>query len=280
MAWYPGARKMELQPESDSQQAIRPTQLIYHSIAAPWTPQRTYEYWRDSTNLESHFGLGYDGILAQYIGTETRADANYKANRRADGTGAISMESASNNDHSDPWTPAQVEALIRLGVWAHHQHDIPLRLCKTASDPGYGYHCLHPDWAVSGTACPGSARIRQFREVIFPAIVARASGASADPTTPAPDPAPAEEALMTPEERVWMDSWFGQLNAMAWGAKNDLAAQAATIAALVKVVAADQDLDETAVAVAVEKAVAKALRENAVSVDVTVNDKTTPTPKG
>ena len=60
MAWYPSATKMELQPESDTQPAIRPTQFIMHSIVAPWTPRRTYEYWQNS-NLESHFGLGYDG---------------------------------------------------------------------------------------------------------------------------------------------------------------------------------------------------------------------------
>lgn len=272
MAWYPGAQKMELQPESDNQAAIRPTQLIYHSIAAPWTPLRTYEYWRDSTNLESHFGLGYDGVLAQYIGTETKADANYRANLRPDGTGAISMESASNDNHSDPWTAAQVETLIRLGVWAHHQHGIPLRICRSAADPGYGYHRLHADWAISGTDCPGDARVKQFREVIFPAIVARATGTQ--PTTPT-TPAPAEEALMTPEERSWMDAWFGQLNAMAWGQKNDTAALSGAVAALTKLVADNNDLDETAVAAAVEQAVAKALRENTVDVDVTVHDKTT-----
>jgi hypothetical protein len=88
MAWFPAAERMELQPESDSQPAIVPTQLILHSIAAPWTPQRIFEYWRDSTNLESHFGLGYDGAIAQYVGTQTRADANMYANRRPDGTGA------------------------------------------------------------------------------------------------------------------------------------------------------------------------------------------------
>ncbi len=76
MAWYPRAKKYELQPESDAQPAIRPTQFIVHSIIAPWTAKRTYEYWRDSTNLESHFGLGYEGDLGQFIGTETRADAN------------------------------------------------------------------------------------------------------------------------------------------------------------------------------------------------------------
>ncbi len=48
MAWYPAATRMELQPESDAQPAIRPTQFILHSIAAPWTARRMYEYWRGS----------------------------------------------------------------------------------------------------------------------------------------------------------------------------------------------------------------------------------------
>jgi hypothetical protein len=175
MAWYSGATRYELQPESDSQPAIRPTQFIVHSIIAPWTAKRTYEYWRDSTNLESHFGLGYEGDLGQFIGTETRADANAAANRRPDGTGAISIETASNLKGSDPWTDTQVEQLIRLGVWVHQHHGVPLRICRTADDPGFGYHRLHAAWAVSGTACPGDARVQQFREVVFPGIVARAT---------------------------------------------------------------------------------------------------------
>jgi hypothetical protein len=180
MAWYPAAEKMELQPESDSQPAIRPTQFIVHSIVAPWTPQRTYEYWRDSTNLESHFGLGYDGSLGQFIGTQTRADANAAANLRADGTGAVSLESASNLQASDPWTPAQVEALIKLGVWLHQEHGIPLRICRTADDPGFGYHRLFDAWNPSAHSCPGDARVKQFREAVFPGIVARATGTTTE----------------------------------------------------------------------------------------------------
>lgn len=183
MAWYPGARKLELQPESDSQPAIRPTQFIVHSIVAPWDEVRTYEYWRDSTNLESHFGLDYDGSMGQYIGTETRADANYRANRRADGTGAVSIETASNTKASDAWTPEQTEALIKLGVWLHKTHGIPLRICRTHDDPGFGYHSLHGPWSVSGTACPGPARIKQFRDYVFPQIVARATGQEEDDMT-------------------------------------------------------------------------------------------------
>lgn len=178
MAWYPGAIKMELQPESDGQAAIRPTQFIVHSIVAPWTAKRVYEYWRDSTNLESHFGVDYEGDVGQYIGTETRADANAGANRRADGTGAVSAETASNLQGSDPWNDKQVEDLIAIGVWLHHEHGIPLRICRTHDDPGYGYHSMFPQWSTSGTACPGAARIKQFKEVVFPGIVARATGAN------------------------------------------------------------------------------------------------------
>ncbi|MET7437931.1 N-acetylmuramoyl-L-alanine amidase, partial [Streptomyces sp. NPDC005568] len=176
MGWYPGATRMELQPESDAQPAIRPTQFIVHSIVAPWTPKRTYEYWRDSTNLESHFGLGYDGSLGQYIGTHTRADATGAANRRPDGTGAVSLESASNLEASDPWTAEQVETLIQLGVWLHQTEGIPLRICRTADDPGFGYHRQFSEWNPDGHSCPGDARVRQFKEVVFPGIVARAAG--------------------------------------------------------------------------------------------------------
>lgn len=180
MAWYPGATKMELQPESDAQSAIRPTQFILHSIVAPWTAKRTYEYWRDSTNLESHFGLGYEGDLGQFIGTQTRADANAAANRRADGTGAVSLESASNLQASDPWTDAQVEAIIKLGVWLHQTHDIPLRICRTWDDPGFGYHRLFTEWNPNAHSCPGDARVTQFRTVVFPGIVAAATNPQED----------------------------------------------------------------------------------------------------
>ncbi|MFM9675761.1 LysM peptidoglycan-binding domain-containing protein [Streptomyces brasiliscabiei] len=167
---------MELLPEARQQPAIRPTQLIFHSIVAPWTPRRTYEFWRDSTSLESHFGLGYGGDLAQYLSTTIRADANAGANRRADGSGAISVETASNTKASDPWTDEQVAELIALGAWAHVEHGVPVRICRTADDPGIGFHSLYRAWSTSGTACPGTARIIQFRNVVLPGIAAAVTG--------------------------------------------------------------------------------------------------------
>lgn len=205
MAWYPGATRYELQPESDSQPAIIPTQFILHSIAAPWTAKRVYEYWRDSTNLESHFGLGYAGDIAQFIGTETRADATGAANLRPDGTGAVSLESASNLNATDPWTGEQVEQIVRLGVWLHQRHDIPLRICRTPSDPGFGYHRLFSAWNPDGHACPGDARVKQFRDAILPAIVARANGT----TSP-------EENDMTPEQAKQLKELWEQRAVAPW----------------------------------------------------------------
>lgn len=184
MAWYPGATKMELQPESDSQPAIKPTQYILHSIAAPWTPERTYEYWHDSTNLESHFAVGYDGSLAQFIGTETRADANASANRRADGTGAVSIETESNLDHTDPWTTEQLYKLIDVGVWLHNTHGIPVRVPSRWDEPGMGFHSMFKEWSGGGTECPGDARREQFHKEILPEIARHTS----TPQAPKPQP--------------------------------------------------------------------------------------------
>lgn len=211
MAWYPGARKMELQPESDAQAAIRPTQFILHSIAAPWTVRRIYEYWRDSTSLESHFGLAYDGDLGQFIGTGTRADANMYANVRA-----VSIETASNNEHTDPWTPAQLEQLVLLGVWLNKTHGIPAKIPASWDSPGMGYHSMFPQWSDGGTDCPGSARRQQFHSHILPEIQRRLSAPeSKDALDMTPEDVKSLVKQAIEEERATLVKdqiyWFGKL---------------------------------------------------------------------
>ncbi|AMW11602.1 hypothetical protein A4E84_20155 [Streptomyces qaidamensis] len=182
MAWYTEAVRLELQPEAREQPKIRPTQVIFHSIVAPWDEHRLYAYWKNSTSLESHFGVDFDGSIGQYLSTTTRADANYQANLRADGSGAISVETASNTKASDPWTDEQLDALADLGVWGHRTHGIQLRACRSGSDSGYGIHRMFPQWSPSGTACPGEKRAAQFRAELLPEILKRAG----KPAAPAP----------------------------------------------------------------------------------------------
>ncbi|MFB6805493.1 glycoside hydrolase family 25 protein [Streptomyces sp. NPDC056387] len=84
-----------------------------------------------------------------------------------------------------------------------------------------------------------------------------------------------QETLMTPDEKKWFEAWFGQVNAMLWGNKNDLAALQGTVAALSKLLAAaDNDLDEAAIRAAVKAGVTEALATSTVDVDVTVHDNT------
>lgn len=172
MTLYTDIAQQLLLPENKTQARITPRLFIFHSIAAPWTVQRTYEYWRDSTNLESHFGVDYNGYIGQFMDTHVRADANASANNFA-----ISVETASNLSHTDPWTERQLDALVRLGIAAHKRDGIPLRLANRWDGSGYGFHRQFREWSTSGTACPGDARVNQFHNEIFPDIVAGASSA-------------------------------------------------------------------------------------------------------
>ena len=175
MARYSGAIWDPI-PETNTQASITPTQFIVHSVIAPWTANRIGEYWRDSTNLESHFGLGYAGDLNQYVDTEVRADANASANVRA-----VSIETASNLQGTDPWTDEQVERLIQLGFWLHETHGIPAQLPTTWNAPGMGYHRLFASWSTDGTNCPGDARVDQFINVVLPGIQELINGGPVDP---------------------------------------------------------------------------------------------------
>jgi LysM repeat protein len=177
MALYPKAQKLLL-PESRTQRKITPTQFVAHSIIAPWTVRQLYDYWRNSTNLESHFGIGYDGSVAQYVDTSVRADANAYANNWA-----LSVETASNTKGTDPWTDAQMESLLALMLWVHKTHKIPARLAPSYTAPGFGYHKLHRNWSKSGTVCPGVKRTAQFVDELMPAL-RKAAAPKPTPMTP------------------------------------------------------------------------------------------------
>ena len=170
-------------PDNRRQPTMRATQVIMHSMASPGTtPQDLIRYWsQPGTPLESHFIVGRDGRAWQLVDTGRSADANYRANRRPDGTGAISIETEDNIGSPDslPWTSAQIDTLVRLALWAARVHGIPRRRCRTPSDPGQGYHTMFgapSAWTPVSKTCPGTIRIRQFNQTVLPAIVAGSAG--------------------------------------------------------------------------------------------------------
>lgn len=175
MALMPAARWRPL-PESKTAAGIRPTQLIYHSAVGS---NSLYDYFAQaSVVVESHFWVGLDGRIEQYVDTTHQADANYLANPRA-----ISVETADNGDPEHfPWTAKQLDSLVEIAVWVHDTHQVPLRKCPAWDAPGLGYHILFPaEWTnVPGKVCPGKARIAQFPGVLQRAVVASTEG---DPMT-------------------------------------------------------------------------------------------------
>lgn len=160
-------------PENATQPAIRPTQWIVHTFVDSPGPTNMAGYFeRTDIKLESHTVLGWTKHQ-QLIDTTRSADANYKANRRPDGTGAVSTETEDDGSPVlNPWNSYQVTELIRTGVELYRMHGIPARFPRTHDDPGMGYHSLFPGvWSnVRGKTCPGSTRIRQFKEVVLPEI--------------------------------------------------------------------------------------------------------------
>ena len=171
MARMPEARWRPL-PENSTQPPIRATQLILHTAVDAPGPTDLYRYFaRADVSLEAHFWVPYVGQLEQHIDTDRSADANYKANRRADGTGAISVETEDDGSPAQrPWTEKQLRDLVAVGVWACRTHGIPARRCRSHTDPGIGYHSMwgapSPWTNAAGKTCPGPARIAQVDQVI------------------------------------------------------------------------------------------------------------------
>lgn len=167
-----------LLPESARQQSIKPTQLIIHSAVDAPGPTRLEKYFgRESVPFESHFWVPFPDETIQMMDTEVRADCNRRANRRADGTGALSAETEDDGKpDTTPWTDSQIDRIVAIAIWAHEEHAIPLVVCKTPSSPGIGYHTLFgapSAWTPSrGKTCPGKIRIAQFYDVIMPRLEA------------------------------------------------------------------------------------------------------------
>lgn len=171
MARYGAARWEEI-PENRTQSSIRPTQVILHVSAGESTD--LFGYWTSpGVVLESHFYVTRAGVVEQYEDTTVMAEANLTANRRADGTGAISIETQG-ADANGIWEPAQLAALERLVRWACTTHGIPMRLCTGPAVPGIGWHVMWgapgPWTPAVGKVCPGPARVQQIKTKLIPAL--------------------------------------------------------------------------------------------------------------
>lgn len=172
---------------NEGEPGMKPRIIIFHTMVGGL--KACENFFRSSSNLESHFGVGgstdgdLDGVIWQFVDTAQTADANFKANAFA-----ISIETSDGGDPGRPWSPKQVDALVRLTRRLSALHDIPLRVVTSWNDPvgGLGWHTMFGapgKWTPVAKNCPGPVRIAQLKNEIFPAlgIGAAAQGPVIDP---------------------------------------------------------------------------------------------------
>src|SRR3954447_22199249 len=92
------------------------------SSARECARRTNFFFFRDQTGIESHFSIlgarsgSQDGHIWQFMNTDRKAEANLRANRFPDGTGAISIETEDNGDPDhQPWSQRQLDSLR----WLH-----------------------------------------------------------------------------------------------------------------------------------------------------------------
>lgn len=171
----------ELLPENDTQNKITPTTVICHRAVS--NARSLYGYWNSpGVQLESHFYVGPDGTIYQYMDTTVRADANVQANAFA-----VSIETwdGGNTPDSNEWSPVQVNALKRLIKWICDTHGIKRAAAQTWNGGGIGGHNWFPiPWADGPRGCPGTARNAQLRNDIIPAVASGNTGGTFMALTP------------------------------------------------------------------------------------------------
>lgn len=160
-------------------------------------------FQKDGTvGTESHFGVGENGEIYQWVDTKYTADANYL------GSGyVISIETAdyggsfgrwnTNGDNVPYWNSKQIVAIVKIIVWACKTHNIPIKQMSTVRDRGIGYHAMgvpgnglpaslkgtRYQWSkYAGKVCPGKKRISQVPEIVR--LAKGGSTLTPEPATP------------------------------------------------------------------------------------------------
>jgi hypothetical protein len=280
MAWCPFAIHKPLS-ENHWQGSITPRAVILHTAVSG--ASSLFGFFQNNSNLESHFYVRNDGTIEQYMDTGIRADANKNANDFA-----VSIETQDDRVIK-PWTAQQVDALVRLVSWICNVHGIAKRQIPSAYGEGIGWHVQFGapgPWTPVSKSCPGSPRIEQTKNVIIPRVRAGQSGGGGSaPGVPEEDdmgrveeisiPAAMEIAKAVcnyrlPEDfgenslvtrRVWQNT-----RALARRNSQELAGLRAAVDKLADAVASGGGSS----AAELKAAVAEAIQENVVKVDVTV----------
>lgn len=187
MSFYPNGT-VRITAGNSGEPAIIPTGIILH-VSSSANATSLYGWFNGpSGGIESHFHVDVLGRVEQYRSTTKQADANYRGNGYGSPLrGYISIETQGGDNGS--WNEAQIDSIIALCSWLLAEHSTIERKVSTGTfSGGLGWHTMWGagkgtnSWSnARGKTCPGAARIAQCKSIVFPAILAGKSGASAGP---------------------------------------------------------------------------------------------------
>lgn len=192
MAWMKGAKARPIK-ENYTHRVTAKDCVILHTTASAAATSMYRWFSNPNAQASSHFHVDFDGNIEQYMDSAHMSWANSAANPRS-----ITIETQGNG--SEPWTNAQIVAIVQIIQWARSVHKgIPLRQMNSSarSEKGIGWHRLGvhgnfpktgilrgrtqrgtgESWSSAyGKVCPGDDRIKQI-----PGIIRQAGGTSTKP---------------------------------------------------------------------------------------------------
>lgn len=189
MAWMKGAKARPIKRNYTGRRTTK-TRVILHTTASASATSMHGWFSNPNAGASSHFHVDNDGNIEQYIDTDYISWANRDGN-----SSSITIETQGAGH--EPWTAAQVRAIVQIIQWARTVHKgIPLRRMTSSArkQKGIGWHRLGVNgdfpktgilrgrqqrgggelWSGAyGKVCPGDKRIKQI-----PGIVRQAGGTS------------------------------------------------------------------------------------------------------
>lgn len=123
-----------------------------------------------AAQASSHFGVGKDGTILQWVDTADRAWAQAGGNRTW-----ISIEHEGKS--GECLTAAQIAADGKILAWAHKTHGVKLESTDSVTGRGLGWHGMGGSAWGGHTSCPGTP-IKGQRDEILKAAGATEGGSS------------------------------------------------------------------------------------------------------
>lgn len=117
-------------------------------------------WFRNPTaQASSHFGVGKDGRIYQWVDTRDKAWAEASGNPNY-----ISIENE--GYHGDALTAPQLLSVAKIVAWASRAHGVPFQIADHPGQTGLGYHGMGGSAWGGHIACPSDPIVNQRYEIL------------------------------------------------------------------------------------------------------------------